>query len=143
MIQDDGIIDILLIESSTRLIEMFEELSRIFNLNIKFARNINEFIEIATKRDFRFALCNLHIEYKFAGLFVSRMTSNIKKLKSNTGSMYLFSMQNNESYDLSKMSLDDFATEKFSSFYNFLRVKFPLQFFHYFSTEEFKQSLTA
>ena len=124
MIQDVGIIDILLIESSTRLIEMFEELSRIFNLNIKFARNINEFIEIATKRDFRFALCNLHIEYKFAGLFVSRMTSNIKKLKSNTGSMYLFSMQNNESYDLSKMSLDDFATDKFSSFYNFIRVYF-------------------
>ena len=74
MNQKYEVIDILLVESHPTMKIIFEEISKIFNLNIRFANNIKEFIELATtKNQVKYVLCDLHIEYNFGGLLVSRM----------------------------------------------------------------------
>ncbi len=143
MISTTEIYDLLLVESSPEMNGIFKEISRIFNLKILFANNIKEFIELVTQYEFRFVLSNLHIEYKFAGLFISRMYSNIRKIKTNDGKMFMYSLQNNPKFELAKLILDDFAEQKYPSFYDFLRTNFPLHFFNYFTTDEFKQSVAA
>ncbi len=143
MIQNKKLFDILLVESSPIVIETFREIGKIFNLTIQFANSINEFIEQATNYEFKFVLSDLHIEYKFGGLFISRMYTNIRKIRVNDGKMYLFSLQKNPNLELAKFELDDFTEEKFSSFFDFLEAKFNKNFLHYFETSEFKQSVMA
>ena len=143
MVQNNEIFDILLVENSPVLIDIFKELARILNFSIKYASTINEYIFYFTKYDFRFVLIDIHIEYKFAGLFLSRIHFKIQKIKNNAVKMFFFSLQDNLEFDLSKLSLDDFSSEKFSSFYNFFRVKFPLQFFNYFRSETYNQGVPA
>ena len=141
MMQNKKMFDILLVESSQEIIMLFEELSKIFNLTIAYAKNITDFIELVTVYEFKFVLSNMHIEYKFGGLFLSRMFTNIRKVKINDGKMFLYSLQNNSNFDLSKLSLDDLAEEKFSNFYSFLSTNFPNQFFSYFTSPEYQNSI--
>ena len=143
MIQKNKLLDLLLVESSPIVIETFKEIGKIFNLKIRFASSINEFIELSKNFEFKYVFTNLHIEYNFSGLFLSRMYNNIRKIRVNDGKMYLFSLQNNPNLELAKLGLDDFAEEKFLSLFDFLEAKFNDNFLHYFETEEFKQSVMA
>ena len=81
MMQNKEIVDLLFVEESNEIGYLFSEISNIFGLSAKIARNLNEFVELATIFEFKFILCNLHIEHNFAGLFLSRMYSNIRKIK--------------------------------------------------------------
>ena len=143
MVSNKKIIDILFVEESDQVTFLFNEVSKIFNLTIKIAKNLDEFIELATIYDFKFVLCNLHVEYNFAGLFLSRIYSSIRKVKTNDGKLFFYSFQNNPKLELAKLSLDDFSEEKFFNFYDFLMEYFQTNYLHYFSSETFKQSLTA
>lgn len=134
MIQDKEIIDILFVEESEQAAYLFKEVSKIFNLSIKIAKTLDEFVEIATIYDFKVILCNLHVEHNFAGLFLSRMYTSIKKVKINDGKLFFYSFQNNPRYELAKLSLDDFVEQKFSNFYDFLDEYFNNQFIQYFSS---------
>lgn len=143
MINATEMYDLLIVESSPVMIEMFSEISRIFKLKILIAKDINEFVKLVTKNEFKFVFANLHIEYNFAGIFIKRMYTNIRKIKSKNGKMFVYSLQNNENYELAKLELNDFAEQKYDSFYEFLEGNFPQNFFQYFKTDEFKQSIPA
>ena len=143
MVHNIKIIDILLVESSLGVIETFKEISRIFGLSILIADGIDEFVNLSTNHTFKFVLTNLHIEYNFSGLFVSRMYSGIRKIKVNDGKLFLYSLQNKDHLELAKMGLDDLSEEKYMSFFDFLEINFPENFFQYITSEEFRQSAMA
>ena len=141
--QNRTIVDLLVVEEAAEAITLFEELAKIFNLSIKIASSLDEFVEFATRYDFKVVLCNLHVEHNFAGLFLSRMYNNIRKVKINDGRLFFYSFQHNPTLELSKLSLDDLSEEKFSNFYDFMLEYFPQQCKQYFYSEGFKLSITA
>lgn len=133
MDQNRKIIDLLVVEETSQAITLFEEIAKIFNLSIKIGSSLDDFIEISTLYDFKVVLCNLHVEHSFAGLFLSRMYTNLRKLKPRDGKLFFYSFQHNPKLELAKLSLNDLSEEKFANFYDFLNEYFPEQFLHFFS----------
>lgn len=143
MIPSKEYFDLLLVEESDNIIYLFQEVSKTFSLSIKFARNLDEFIDLASTYEFKYILCNFHIEHTFSGLLLSRMYNNIKKIKVNDGKLFFYSFQHNSSLELAKMSLDDLTEQKYTNFYDFLNENFYEQFLNYFNSQNFKQSLSV
>ena len=81
MVQNEGIVDLLFVEESEQIRFLFSEISKIFGLSVKIAKSFDEFVRLVTDYDFKFVLCNLHVEHNFAGLFLSRMYTNMKNVK--------------------------------------------------------------
>jgi hypothetical protein len=143
MVQNKDIIDLLFVEESSEIGYLFNEISNIFGLTVKIAKNLDEFVELATIFEFKIVLCNLHIEHNFAGLFLSRVFANIKKIKVNDGKLFFYSFQNNPTLELSKLSINDLSEEVYSNFYDFMLAYFPQQCKHYFQSEELRLGITA
>ena len=140
MIKNSNVIDLLIVEESENVIFLFSEIGKIFGITVKFAQNLDEFVDVATEYNFKFVLSNLHIEYNFAGLFISRMYNNIRKFKSNDGKLFFYSFQNLE---ISKLILNDLTEEKFANFFDFLNEYFPIQYKDYFMSEAYRTSITS
>ena len=143
MVQNSDIIDLLIVEDNENVLCLFNEISKIFGLNVKFASNLDDFINVILDRDPRFILCNMHIETDFSGLILSRMYDKIRKSTEKDALLYFYSFQNNKTLELAKLIIDDLADSRYANFYEFMDENFPLQFKQYFSSEQFKQSITA
>ena len=143
MEQQKGVADLLYVETSDEIGFLFSEISNIFGLSVKIAKSLDEFVQLATVFDFKFVLCNLHLQQNFAGLYLSRMYKKIRKAKIANGKLFFYSFQNNPTLELSKLGLDDLSDEKFDSFYEFLVEYFPKQCKQYFQSEDFKLSMMA
>ena len=143
MIQNEEIVDLLFVEESEQIGFLFSEISKIFGLSVKIAKSLDEFVQLVTDYDFKFALCNLHVEHNFAGLFLSRMYTIMKIAKIVDGKLFFYSFQHNQMIELSKLSLNDLSEEKFNNFYDFMLEYFPQECKQYFQSEELKQSITA
>ena len=116
MVQNKGIVDLLFVEESEPIGFLFSEISKIFGLSVKIAKSLDEFIRLVTVYDFKFVLCNLHVEHNFAGLFLSRLYTIIRKVKITDGKLFFNSFQQNPTLELSKLSLDDLSEEKFYNY---------------------------
>lgn len=143
MVQNKDVIDLLFVEESEQIGFLFSEISKIFGLSVKIAKSLDEFVRLATVYDIKFVLSNFHVEHNFAGLFLSRLYTNIRKVKITNGKLFFYSFQHNPTLELSKLALDDLSAEKFSNFYDFMLEYFPQQCKHYFQSEELKMSITA
>ena len=130
MAQNEKDFDILLIEDSASIIDLFSVLTKKFDLKIRIIKNTYEFMETAQRSTFKYVLCDLHLDYKFEGLFISRVYSNIRKIKNNDGKILLFTSDKANSHDAMKFGFDGMVEKDFLSIYEFLLNNFPLRSFH-------------
>ena len=143
MIQDKEKIDVLLVENSTAIIDLFKVLTKKFDLTIKFVENTAEFVEIIKKYDFLFVLCDLNLDYKLEGLFISQIYASFRKIKNLEGKNYLFTSDPVINFDFSKYGFDDCLPKNFQSIYQFLREKFPFRSFHDLITDKIEYCVFA
>lgn len=143
MIQNPDVIDLLIVEDNESALCLYNEISKIFGLKVKFVSDLKDFINFILDNDPKFILCNMHIETDFSGLILSRMYEKIRKKTVKNAHLYFYSFQNNKSLELAKLIIDDLADSRFTTFYDFMDENFPSQFKQYFSSEQFKQTITA
>ena len=130
MINDDKNIDILLIEDSTAIIDLFKVLTKKFDLKIKFVKNTFEFMDAAQKFDFKYILCDLDLDYKLEGYFIARIHTNLRKYKNKDSKMILFTSDDSKNSDMVQKEFDYALKKEFYSIYEFLLENFELRSYH-------------
>lgn len=124
---NNKVYDILLVEGSTAIIDLFSVLTKKFDLTIKFVKNTNEFTNITQRLSFKFVICDINLDYKYEGLFIARVYNNIKKIKNNEGKILLMCPESPSENELKKLTLDGILPRGFSTIYDFLLQNFPLR----------------
>ena len=127
MNKNEKVVDILLIEDSANIIDIFSVLTKKFNLTIHIVKNTFEFMKTAQSINFKYILCDLHLDYKFEGLFITRVYSNIRKIKNSNGKALLFSSEKTNEEDATNFGFDGQVEKDFLSIYEFLLNNFPLR----------------
>ena len=135
--------DILLIEDSTAIIDLFKVLTKKFDLKIKYAKNTSEFLNIIRFNSFKYVLCDLNLDYKLEGLFISKVFSNIRKIQQTESKILLFSSEKVTEKEISKSGFDGSLVKDFLSIYDFLLQNFPLRSFHDLLVNEMRYQVAS
>ena len=130
MNNDDKTIDILLIEDSNSVIDLFSVLTKKFDIKIKYAKNSYDFMTLARDHHFKYVLCDLNLDYKYEGYFISRIYSNIRKVNHENGKILLFSAERETKEEFLIHGFDGSLDKNFLAIYEFLLHNFPLRSFH-------------
>ncbi len=130
MYHDSQLYDLLLIEDSTSVIDLFLVLTKKFDLKIKIVKNSNEFMNVIRTNDFKFVLCDSNLNYKYEGLFIARVYNNIRKIKRSQGKILLFSSELASESEIGNFKFDDVLQKDFLTIYEFLLNNFPLRSYH-------------
>jgi hypothetical protein len=138
--KNDKIVDILLIEDNESVVDIFKIITKKFEVSIKYAKNTNEFIKLMQMFEFRHVLCDLNLDYKYEGLFISKIYNNIRRIKPNNGKIYFFSNEIVGNFDLQKFCFDEVLEKNFSHIYGFLKSNFSFKTYKHFLEIENSQN---
>ena len=127
MVQDANIIDLLIIEDKAPIVDLLQVLTKKFNLKVKYARNTEEFLNLAKINNFKFVLCDLNLGYSFEGLFIARVFANIRTIKQLNSKILLLNSEKVSEFELNKFGFDGLLLKEFLSIYEFLLGNFPLK----------------
>lgn len=130
MIHDKKSIDLLVIDDSSAIIDIFKVITKRFDLKIKFAKNTYEFMDIAQQYNFKYVLCDLNLDYNYEGFFISRIYAIIRKYKNEEGKILLFTSEQATDLELMKFNFDGSLKKEFLPIYDFLIQNFPLRSIH-------------
>lgn len=137
MVLKYGLYDLVIIDDNDEFVSLFKDILKSFNLKVGFVKTLEEFIDIALITNFKFVLCNMHVERYYAGLFLTQIYNKISKFKNEKAKLFFYSFPEKEIFDISDVILDDLAFQRFTNIYDFLNYYFPLKFLKHFSYELF------
>ncbi len=143
MISENKNFDILLVEDSSAIIDLFKVLTKKFDLKIKFVKNTFEFMDSIQKFNFKYILCDLDLDYKLEGYFIARIYANYRKYKNKDGQMILFTSDDSKVVDMVQKEFDYSLTKEFYSIYEFLLEHFELRSYHDLLKDDSKYSVPS
>lgn len=127
MVHYENTIDLLIIEEAAPIIDLFQVLTKKFNLKVKYVKNTGEFLDLAKMYNFKVVLCDLDLDYSFEGLFIARVFANIRSINRLDSKLFLFSSKKVSKNELDKFGFDELLPKEFSLIYEFLLSNFSLK----------------
>lgn len=124
--------EMLLVESNETIIDFFKVLTKKFDMQVKYATNTNEFVDLVKIYNFQNIICDIDLSYRLEGIFISNVYNNIKNIRHIDGKMYLLSDRTVPNLREGKFKFDGVISKKFQEIYDFLVQNYDFKSYYKF-----------